>query len=84
MKIPKTQPVKAASQPEQQTNPAPERKNGLFLRFDPYEKARRPFIFVDMSKGASPKARRVYVRRPNGDLMTATAEERLWAARKVS
>jgi hypothetical protein len=59
------------------------KKNGVFIKFDPYEKSRSPFIFVDISSNISPKTRQVLVRQPNGDLRTGTSQERLRVARRV-
>ena len=56
---------------------------GNVIRFDPYEKSRVPFFFVDTSSGPRPRTRTLLVRETNGDLRTAIQKERLYAARKV-
>ncbi len=56
---------------------------GKFIQFDPYEKARHKFVFVDISQGAALKSRKLLVREPNGDLRTGTRSERLQIARSV-
>lgn len=60
-----------------------ESAHGKYIQFDPYEKARHPFVFIDMAEGQKPRARTLLVREPNGDLRTGTRAERLHAARRV-
>lgn len=72
--------VEAETSTETSTNGSP---HGQFIRFDPYEKARSRFLFVDTTPGVRPRARSLLVRESNGDLRTGTNAERLRVARRV-
>lgn len=61
----------------------PTSPHGQFIRFDPYERARGRFLFVDMTPGVRPRGRQLLVREANGDLRTGTGTERLLVARRV-